>query len=288
MKAMKRILVLVVALSLLMAAALAEVSIIPAGTSFIQNMAVTSENTFDLTMYETSGNLDTNNISVSIDGRDMSVISANTGTSWIFMVDTSTVSTEFGNAPVIKTLKGLIDGMGVNDNGLVCNPTTMIASRSLSSKTDLGSMSNEKLMETNANNPASLSSAVNAAINYLESSSQAKNHTALVIISDGNPKDETEASLNSLIPQIQQARTTIYSVAYTSAKPNQNMLQVYLGLGKTSKGGSAIQQAASSKDRAAEEVLRQIAANEQNFKNITVQIPGAEPLTSANVLTVTI
>ena len=287
MKAMKRVLVLVMAFVLLMGAALAEAAIVPS-SNFIQNMVVTSGYTFDLTMYETSGNLDTNNISVSIDGTNLNVLGANTGTSWIFMVDTSTVSTEYGSAPIIKTLKGLIDGMGVNDNGLVCNPSTMIASRSLSSKTDLASMSNEKLMETNANNPVSLSSAVSAAINYLGTSSQTKNHTALVIISSGNPQGETEASLNSLSPQIQQAKTTVYSVAYTAANPNQNMLQVYLGLGKGSTGGKGIQQPASGKDKSAEEVLGQIAANEEHFKTISVQVPAETPLTSANNLTVSI
>lgn len=288
MKATKRIFGLILALILLMGIACAEQLEIITSNNFIQEMAVTSDRTFDLTMYETTGNMDTNNISVSIDGTELEVLGSNTGTSWIFMVDTSTVSTKFGSAPVIKTLKDLISGMGMNDNGVVCNPSTMISSRTLASKTDLASMSNEALMETNANNPASFSSAVTAALNYLDTNSAAKYHTALVIISSGNPEGETSASLSALAPQIQKVNTTIYTVAYTNSNPDQNVLQAYLGLGKSSKGGKGIQQKAASKDKAAEEVINAISANEVNFKTISVQIPSETQLQSANTLTVTI
>lgn len=282
MKLTKRILGLALALMLLMSVALAETILTPSNAA-VQKIAPDKENqTFELTLYRSSGSFDKGDVSVYIDGAKQSVTAANTNTSWIFLVDTSTVSTKKGSEPINKTLKTLMDKMASEDNGMICG-LNVGQDRTLVSKHELDKMNLNELLGDAPKQ--SFSDAVVSAINYLRSNKSVKGHSVLVIISNGNPVGTSAEELEQLANVVNQSNVTVYSIAYGNANSDQEIARAYLKLGDSGLGSKPFwkQVNKANGEDTAESVVDEIDGNEVKFKTLTVY---AGELASAELLEV--
>ena len=293
MKAAKKILVVLLALVLLMGIACAESLPVnqpnTSGGGFIQKIKVSDQHNFEVTVYDSNIKEQDPQISVSIDNVPLEVKSTNNAASWIFLVDTSTVSTEaWSTAPIIDTLKDLIKQMGDRDNGMICNPSTITADRTLSAKSELQSMSNDAMMETDDKNPTAFPDAVEKALNYLDQNVGAKARTNLVIISNGSPKGVNAESIKTLQNKVRSAGSVVYAVAYTDGNTKNEVKEAYLGLANASRGGKAIEKKASEKKTAVKSMIDEISGAQKGYCTASVSIPNPTTLATANVMTVTV
>lgn len=281
MKATKKILVMVLTLVMLLSCALAEGLIIP--KIAVQDMELTSDTAMDLYVYDNAGIKDSSKLTVNIDGTNIDVLGMEAydkTVSWVFLVDTSVVSTTGGAAPVTGMLKGLIENMDDKDFGVIFTPAATTG-RELEKKSALPKDKKgfDKWMAIDEKK--TLADGVVGALDFLAVNAP-YGRTNLVIISDGNSKGMDALQYTALADTIGRSNTTVYAVALT-ANPDETLLDLFLNLGESSKGGMGIQVAGQQGNQTVP--LEAIEDNEELFKNIHVRV--ANKLATAKMLTLT-
>ena len=278
MNTTKKILGLVLTLVMLLSCAFADA--LPKVA--VQDMELTSDTALDLFVYDNIGISDPGKISAAIDGTKVDVLGMeayNKNVSWVFMVDTSVVSTKTGAAPITGMLEGLINGMDDNDLGAIFTPAATTG-RELKKKSEMPKKKDfGEWMATDEKR--TLGEGVAEALDFLAENAP-YGRTNLVIISDGNSKGMDALAYSALEQTIALSNTCVYSVAFTS-DPDASLLKQYLALGESSKGGMGIE--AAGKQGMHSAPLKAIAENEKLFKNIHVRLPGK--LATARTLTLT-
>lgn len=142
------------------------------------------------------------------------------GTSWIFLTDVSTVSTDSKTSyPVTATLDALIDMIGSNDNAALVT-TAMPAPEDLTSgKT---SLKNQIKAATQFDkNADKLYDAVIASLDYLMTSGKALSNKCLVVLSKGDNKNGN-VSLNEVLDKIAASNVAVYTIAYTDGNASRD------------------------------------------------------------------
>lgn len=143
-------------------------------------------------------------------------MAAEDGTSWIFLVDISTVSSNAQRGiPLIDTLGSLFNLISKKDNAALVN-TAMFAPVELIGESDSPKAKlNEQLKATTKYNASAnkLYDAVIESLEFLMTNSEAKDNKCLVVLSKGDNKNG-DASLNDVLDKIDKSNVAVYTIAY--------------------------------------------------------------------------
>lgn len=164
--------------------------------------------------------------------------SVKNGTSWIFLVDVSTVSTDKNTSyPLTDTLDALIDMIGINDNAA-------LVTTAMSSPEDLTkghtSLKNQMKEATKFDKTANrLYDSVIESLDFLMSSDKAMTNKSLVVLSKGDNKNGY-ASLNDVLDKIVASDVAVYTVAYIDAGASRDFGSMAQESIKSGHGGAEI------------------------------------------------
>lgn len=264
MKMIKRAMALALALLVLLAPmALAEGG--QSGDSArvdIQGVNVDDEGNAEILFYTDVSELES--IEVTLDGNPASVTDLtpyDRGTSWVFLVDTASVSTRSGPEPIRATLSGLIDMMKSGDNAALLDVSASASDIELvENASTLRAMIDSFKMDEGG---GSLGDAVSSALRFLSSGQNVREHTVLVVISDGATFGDEGRSAAEAATLAEDSNTTIYTIAYYSGSSYGDEVLSYLMLSPFSKGGLMLP--VKSSREAPDQVLPYIFLNEQRF-----------------------
>lgn len=248
----------------------------------IQDVQVNESGELDVLFFSDGGS-DTKTIAASIDGTEIPMDTLQTydaGTSYIFLVDTASVSTRSGQEPIRATLLGLIAMVGKGDNASILSSGSDMSSIELVENTaTLEAMIDSLIMDPTE---VRLYDTISASLNYLKSSEDARPHKVLVVLSDGETTSEQGTSAVDAMALASENSTTIYAVAYTNKSFSSEELSTYALLAKFSLGGQPI--LTSKRAESADTVLNTITQNEKFF--YTMHCMPAEAEVNGRELTV--
>ena len=167
------------------------------------------------------------------------VPSNDSGTSWIFLVDVSTVATDKTAYKLTATLNSLFGLIGKNDNAALVNTAMAYGPEYLTPEAN-------RLTEQMKNGTTNLDTsadqlydAVIKALDFLESNENAKAFKSLVVLSKGDNTNGS-VSLDDVLNRIEASNVAVYTVAYidsSSSREFGDMAQASIDKGN---GGAAI------------------------------------------------
>lgn len=190
------------------------------------------------------------------------------GTSWLFLTDTASVSTNKGQEPVTALLEGLISNMDENDNAAVISTgKTFSDIRLTEDKNSLLAEVKEMRMDSNVN---TLYATIRDAVVYLDMQADVRPHASLVIISSGATDSEEGMTISELQKIVEDANITVYTVAFSTE--SSDALNDYTSLSRSGCGGMSIKMPTKSN---AGDIVKQIRDNERQFRLMTAELPEA-------------
>ena len=202
--------------------------------------------------------------------------SYDSGTSWVFLVDVSTVATDQTGYKVKDTLSSLFGLIGQNDNAALVNTAMAYGPEYLTPDADTLQYQMEKTDVTHMNKSADrLYDAVINSVNFLETNKNAKAFKSLVVLSEGKNKIGS-VSLDDVLDRIEASKVAVYTIAYIGSSESRDfgeMAQSSIDAGnggaainKDTVGGSTIQAEAASVIRYVERKRKKEAVVERKRK----------------------
>ncbi len=264
----------------------------------LQNVAVQNDNSLKMNLYSPADPT-INDITAAIDGVSLNISSVSgysdgtDGTSWIVLIDTSSVSTTTGDEPITGFLNQFLDEIKLypNNNAAIIRTGTAlneIALLDVSQEGNVNTLKNTIKSFTGDYTKTTLNATISTALDFLNSSTSVRPRTCLVVMSRGTTNDATGATTTELLNKIADSSTTVYTVAFNSS---ESAVSNYFSLARSSVGGTGILSTgpwgtAARRDEAASIIVNQIKSNEKYFRTVnTAPISG---LTSCNELSVTV
>ncbi|MBR2257722.1 MAG: FHA domain-containing protein [Blautia sp.] len=235
----------------------------------IQKVTVKKNGQVNMLIYSAADNLKEKDISLSFETGDIPVKTVEPyagNTTWLFLVDTSCVGTNTGREPIIETIRTLVEHMDENDEGQIIKTGDTGGNIELLSKRNLSDRINQDYKNIAVLNDkvTNLFDTIAAALEFLNSA-KVKDHTVLVIISNGEMKSQVNRNLTEILRLIDDGDVTVYTVAYVN-NTGQDQVQEFGNLALASCGGAAIQEAYDSDSN---KVQSQIFNNEEHFYSLT-------------------
>lgn len=183
------------------------------------------------------------------------------GTSWVFLTDTATVSTDGGAEPIKASLGGLIANMKDGDNAVLVS--TGMSFEGLELISDKNAL-NEQIEKMASSANQTLYATISEAVTFLTTQSDVRPHACIVILSSGKTDSEEGMTLAELQEAIADANVTVYTVAFTTE--DSDALTDYFTLARNGCGGTSIKVPIKPE---VEEVITPIVENENRFYMMT-------------------
>ena len=217
-------------------------------------------------------------------GAGTATVTNEIGTSWLFLVDISTVSTDSATSyPLTATLEALIDMVGSKDNAALVTTAMPTPEDMISGRTTLkNQVKAAGKFDKNANR---LYDAVLQSLDFLETSDKAKPNKSLVVISKGDNKNGI-ASLTDVLDKIQASNVTVYTIAYIDGGASRDFGSMAQESIKSGHGGSEINKDTVGSGKIQEAAASIIQRAERDRKRDAGEGGGATPA-SSTVYTIT-
>lgn len=261
MKRIMRILAMVLMCALLSCACLAE-NAGPRPSLRVQNAEYGENNLLRAVVYSTVEGQD---IQMSLNNTPFTPSSvtpygeSEEGTTWLFVVDTKSVSTKKGKEPVSVLINDLIDGLGPNDNAAITYNGVAAGEIELMGVKNLKNLAGSLELSDDDN----LNSAIAAGIEFLNTNNAVKPHVSIVVISRGDTLGAQDMKYSEINSLIDESRVTVYAVAFSQEASNMNNVNSFVEMANVSCGGLQFQQPNKSKN--AKAIAQAILDNEKNF-----------------------
>ena len=284
---MKRLISLLCVLCLLLATCTASA----AGNSGlkIQNVRVTDNGSIQATVFSPQvGTLKPDDFAVTLDEKNVKASSVSyyqnsqLGTNWFFIIDMS-MNMEMGRR-LSKTkamVKSLIENLGPFDSAAIV-PT---GTTSFTLSSDQKALNRElDAIERGDSTKKALYSQIGLVLNHIETSTELKGRSAIVVFSTGENENETGMSKSNLNSLLTTSDATIYTVALLNNKPKRANVNSFSDMADISCGGLAqeIESGVSSEDMSG--YSGAILQQENLFR--LMEIPAAEQKVSGSELVI--
>ena len=241
----------------------------------IQSIAINDDRTIEMQFYSAaSETLQPSDLTLTLDNDELAVdtvfghSTVGMGTSWLFLVDTSTVSTRSGDEPVKALLNGLIGGIGEKDNAAILSTGVELDGIELvENKKTLENMIDSLLKS----DPAKLNATINTALDFLKKNEDVLARSCVVIISNGENIDADEAELKKLQNAVAKSGATVHTVSFARNYASKDALSCYASISAASIGGLNFQAEIKPKEEIVAGMAEQIFANEQLFRTLKTQ-----------------
>lgn len=256
----------IVVLALLVGSALA----VNADSLRIQAAAVDPSGALELVVYGPN-NRGISAYTLTLDGAELPIDaldSYESGTTWLYLVDTSSVSTNKGDEPIRNLLKELIGLVQPNDNAAILSTGDSIDNiELLENRNTLENLATSASLKQDTSK-TTLNATINDALTFLESNNNVKAHPAIVVISSGETANEAGMTSSELLQNVRNSPVTIYTVAFVRNNTNTSALNNFGALARNSCGGFEIQENFQGGDAAVANIISQIRDNEAMFSSL--------------------
>jgi len=255
---------------------------------------VTVDDDIKVVLYSAyASELNPNTLDITLDGQSVKAksvkpysvnsVTKRDNTTWLFIVDTSVVSTNYGNEAVTATLDFLIGNMVYGDNGAVICTGTSYDSIVLKSAGKLSSDIKSMVLNESV---TPLNDTVSNAITFAKSHEDVKPRVCIVVISNGENTDENGQTNYELMDLIEGTDITVYTVAFTNDANSANV-NAFGALARKSCGGIHIvgnpnTPNKEARDAEGKRIADEIADNESKFVVITID-PASQGVTGTKL-----
>lgn len=163
------------------------------------------------------------------------------GSSWVFMVDTASVSMTSGNEPITMLMPELIKLVKNGDNGAVIKTGASFDDMELTTQQKW--LASEITKNAMSNNPSvtNMYQTINDAVAFLAESSQAKTQRNLVLISQGTTANSGDPNISVVRDAIINSGVTVYCIVFPPADQASNPnVQNFVSLAEVSHCGKVL------------------------------------------------
>ncbi|MGM9590376.1 MAG: FHA domain-containing protein [Faecousia sp.] len=267
---MKHLRLLLLCISMMLCAVSFQAFAAEGNPSFsIQKVIFEKDGQMDLIVYvPPARELTSSRLTLTLDGHPVSVSSIDSlnnssyRTTWLFLSDRSTI----GATTKLKTLvSNLIDLMEPGDNAGIL--VTGFGADQISLTNDPVNL--KLLVETDLLKRNTQETALNAtaatAIQYLNQYDQVKSRACLVLISNGENKDENGMTVTELQDLIKSSPITVYTYTFQDDSPQSALINRFESLARLSCGGVATSFKENVKESQIQDAVAQVRDNERRF-----------------------
>lgn len=236
----------------------------------IQAAAVDPSGALELVVYGPN-NRGISAYSLTLDGAELPIDaldSYKSGTTWLFLVDRSSVSINEGHEPIRDLLKALIALVQPNDNATILSTGYTIDDIELyEERNELENLATSASLREDTSK-TTLNATINEALTFLESNNNVKAHPVIVVISSGETANEAGMTSTELLQNVRNSPVAIYTVAFVRKNTNNSALNNFGALARNSCGGIEIQENFQGGAAAVNSIISQIRNNEVMFSSL--------------------